>query len=209
MATPDPHPGHHRQKPNPLTKLALLLASVFGAICLACCIGSWYFARQSRNEVVKDPESVTAVAREIVNIDIPEEYKPSRAQTIHTMFEDIQASVWETENGGIILVAKLTDSFDAFTTDFEACLRRVPLSGMLKRQPHYGGASAASIDIEIHGEKMAFDIFDYSMWGMAGVHETSGVFPTADGRTGLLYIRTETAPETGLEQIENIIHSLR
>ena len=194
---------------NPLTKLAVLLGSVFGVICLACCIGSWFFGQQSKNEVVKDPESVKAVAAAIVKIDVPVEYRPSRGQTIHTMFEDIQAAVWESEKGGVILVGKLSDPFDAMTSDFDKSLERIPLQEMLNRHPHFSGASGASVDVEIHGEKIAFDILDFSMWGTPGVHETSGVFPTSDGKTGVLYIRTEALPETSKEQVENLLHSIR
>jgi len=194
---------------NPLTKLAVLLGSVFGVICLACCIGSWFVGQQSKNEVVKDPESVKAVAAAIVKIDIPDGYRPVRGLTIHTMFEDLQAAVWESEKGGVILVGKLSDPFDAMTSDFDKSLDRIPLQEMLNRHPYFSGASGASVDVEIHGEKIGVDILDFTMWGMPGVHETSGVFPTSDGKTGVLYIRTEVLPDASQKQIENVLHSIR
>lgn len=194
---------------NPLTKLAVLLGSVFGVICLACCVGSWFVGQQSKNEVVKDPESVKAVAAAIVKIDMPDGYRPVRGQTIHTMFEDLQAAVWESEKGGVILVGKLSDPFDAMTSDFDKSLERIPLQEMLNRHPYFSGASGTSVDVEIHGEKIAFDILDFTMWGVPGVHETSGVFPTSDGKTGVLYIRTDALPDASQKQIENMLHSIR
>ncbi len=194
---------------NPLTKLAVLLGSVFGVICLACCIGSWFFGQQSKNEVVKDPESVKAVAAAIVKIDVPDDYRPSRGQTIHTMFEDIQAAVWESEEGGVILVGKLSDPFDTMTSDLDKSLEQIPLQEMLNRHPYFSGASGTSVEVEIHGEKIAFDILDCSMWGTPGVHETSGVFPTSDGKTGVLYFRTESLAGTSQKQVETLLHSIQ
>lgn len=208
-SAPEPASSHLPERRNPLTRLAVLLGGVFGVICLACCIGSWFAGQRSKNEIVKDPESVNAVAAAIVKIDVPKEYRPSRGQTIHTMFEDIQVAVWQSEKGGVILVAKLSDPFDVMTSDFDTALKRIPLQEMLNRLPYSSGASGASIDVEIHGEKIAFDILDYSMWGTPGVHETSGVFPTSDGKTGVIYIRTEAMPGTSQQQVENLLYSIR
>jgi len=47
------------------------------------------------------------------------------------------------------------------------------------------------------------------MWGMPGMRQTSGVFPTADGRTGIFYIRTEQSAATTADEIDNILHSIR
>ena len=208
-SSPEPATSHLPPRRNPLSKLAILLAGVFGLICFACCGGTWFVDQSSKHEDFSDAESIAAVASKIAQVDLPPHFKAKRAQSIQTMFVDVSAAVWESEKGSIIFLGRVSEPFDSVSSNFEDVLAKLPLGASIQRPPTYGGASGATVDVEIHGEKIPFDIQDLAIWGMPGMRQTSGVFPTADGRTGIIYIRTEQSAETTPEEIENILHSIR
>lgn len=210
MSTPESATTHLPPRRNPLSKLAALLTGVFGLICLSCCVGSWFFARSSKNEVATEAGRITEIASEISHIDVPARFRPKRGQAIDTMFEQVSAAVWESEDGGIILLGRTSQPFDATTSDFEQALARIPIGEMLHRSPYYGGGGGGiTVEVEIHGEKIEFDVSDMSVWGIPGVSETFGVFPTADGKTGVIYIRTKGQTESTDEEVKNVLHSIR
>jgi hypothetical protein len=205
----EPATPHLPPRRNPMSKLALMLVGVFGLICLACCGGTWFVDQSSEHEEFTDVDSVTAVAAEIAHLDLPSHFRAKRAQSIRTMFEDVSAALWQSEKGSVIFLGQVSEPFDSVTSDVEAVLAKLPLGRNIQRPPSYSSGSGVTVDVEIHGEKIQFDIEDLAMWGMPGVRQTSGVFPTADGGTGIIYIRTELAVETTPEEIENILHSIR
>lgn len=207
-SSPEPATSHLSPRRNPLSKLAVLLGSVFGLICFACCGGTWFIDQNSQNEVFTDAESVNSVAAEIAHLKLPPQFRAKRAQSIETMFENVSAAIWETEDGSTILLAEVAEQFDPVESDFEHVLARVPLGASINRPPNYG-AAGTTIDVEINGEKITFDVQDLSMFGMPGTRQTSGVFPTADGRTGLIYILSQQNAGAAPDEIENVLHSIR
>lgn len=207
-SSPEPATSHLSPRRNPLSKLAILLGSVFGLICFACCGGTWFVEQNSKSELFTDKDRVADIGTGIAHLELPSGFKAKRAQSIKTMFEDVSAAVWETDKGSTILLARISEKFDLVESEFESALAKVPLGASINRPPNYG-SSGTTIDVEINGEKITFDIQDLAMYGMPGMRQTSGVFPTADGRTGILYILTEESAATTPGQIENILHSIK
>ena len=207
-SSPEPATSHLSPQRNPLSKLAILLGSVFGLICFACCGGTLLVEQNSKSEVFTDNDGVAAVGSEIAHLELPPGFKAKRAQVIKTMFEDVSAAVWETDKGSTILLGRVSEKFDLVGSNFEQALARVPLGASINRPPNYG-SSGTTIDVEINGEKITFDIQELTMFGMPGMRQTSGVFPTTDGRTGIIYILSEQKAGTTSDEIENILHSIR
>lgn len=194
---------------NPLTRLAALLLGTFGLICLTCCVGTWIVEQGSEIVTVSNPDEIQEIADEIISVDVPRDLVPTQGRAFHTMFDDSSSAIWKSKMGAVLLVGKISEPFDLLDSEFETSLEKVPLVAELDRQPYFHGSSANSIEVEINGQKIEFSIADMSMFGMPGLSEVSGVFPTRDGKTGVLYFRTD--PEMGASEklIENLIHSLK
>lgn len=207
-SSPEPATSHLSPRRNPLSKLAILLGSVFGLICFACCGGTWFVEQNSKSEVFTDSDTVAAVGSEIAHLELPPGFKAKRAQVIKTMFENVSAAVWETDKGSTIFLGRVAEKFDLVDSNFDQALARVPLAASINRPPNYG-SSGTTIDVEINGEKITFDIQELGVFGMPGMRQTYGVFPTADGRTGIIYILSEQNTGTTPDEIENILHSIQ
>lgn len=96
---PDEPPSEGRGTPQPqkrgmstATKVVLILACVFGGLFLLCCGGVIYFFWQVRKgfEVSDDPDTVAAVRREILDIELPPGYRPRQSFKMDIQIFNIQ-----------------------------------------------------------------------------------------------------------------------
>ncbi len=69
--------GEQRSGMGAGTKILIILLSVLGVSCIACCGAFFYFAKNAF-KVVQTPPEVIEMQEEIVSIEIPETYRPGQ-----------------------------------------------------------------------------------------------------------------------------------
>jgi hypothetical protein len=74
------------QRVSVVAKLNFFLVAVFGSLLMTCCVGSWFLRKFDQTVEVTDPVSVQEVLDSVPMIDLPSEFKPSKAVVKDSLF---------------------------------------------------------------------------------------------------------------------------
>jgi len=193
---PSTSPGPARR--DPVLRLLTLLGTVFGLICLSCCIGSWLVERNTVDESFNTPDETRDLSRSIVDLAIPDELKPWKARHTENLISSEMAAVWRTENGSLLLLGTVSHRFDPLTTETSEVITQVPFGGLFDTTSFMLASPIATEDVEIQGVKVSFEIRGHPASVPVIVStvptphpfiQIQGSFPRRDGSTGLIMLQ--------------------
>ena len=217
-------------RPNPLRKVALLLGGLFALACGVFCIGAtildrnFYSSRHTQDRV-----EVNAISERVLVLKVPEVLRPSRAIENESFGAMTRAAVWRSSSGSLLVVVQLPRRFDATTTvDVLAELTQMPYVIRPEEvyEHHYYGAHTATTEtVQINGVKVDFAMTNALVTPVTPVTPVAvgtmgavvapaspitvtGVFPTKDGLTGLLFLRVLNS-EVPAEQVLELVRSAK
>ncbi|MEX2118649.1 MAG: hypothetical protein WD847_03490 [Pirellulales bacterium] len=182
-----------------------------GLVLLLCCGGGVAFFVYARNmmDIKNDPAEVTAQAKGIVQIDLPDGLKPQSSVSMKIPFVGARMIMvmYQTDDGtGHAMLMEMSGGDAAAEAQMRA---------QLEAQAQQQGASqmqltdveSRTIDLQVAGEPATFEIRKGK--DSAGVEyiQASGSFKTQAGRgTLLLQVRADQYTE---EQIEDSLRSIQ
>lgn len=196
MSRPQPTPAPRPARRDPLLRLLALLAAVFGAICLSCCLGSWVVERNTRDISVNTPGEVRELSNSIATPIIPNALQPWKARRTEDLISTESTAVWRSDKGSLLLLARVPRRFDPLSTETSEIVPQVPYSGLFDTPAVVYAVSMTTAEVQIEGVKISFDVRIHAggQASPAGVVsrrlvQINGAFPRPDGSTGLIMLQ--------------------
>ncbi|MDA0282085.1 MAG: hypothetical protein O3B13_11470 [Planctomycetota bacterium] len=204
-------PSRSPRRGNPLVRLALLVGCVISAIILGGVVVAVVAERSNETTTTELVHDVLAIADGIATIDVPEKFKPQHARTEKGRFLAAEAVLWKSDDDDWLLLGKLNIPFDPISLHVDQAIGQLPRTRFQQQHWSYGWSSDTE-DVEINGETVAFEITDSDAGAVSAADEPprtiKGTFPTADGKTGVLMLESNSGSLTR-EQINELLHTIQ
>lgn len=212
-------PGFVRPRRHPMAKVALLLLAIFvmaiGGVCLIPAMLQKYLTTQHRTRL---SDEVRQVSAKIADVKLPDTFEPVDAIEVDQFGATTRAVIWKTRTGAYLLLAELPQPFDplaAFDVQSEAANFSVFDFPVEVRPYYFGGVTTDTVEVEIHGEKIEFQVQTPANPTGIGIpvptggdSELNATFPTKSRQRALLLLRVSST-ELSKEQLIDIAKSVK
>ncbi|MEX0701066.1 MAG: hypothetical protein WD069_03135 [Planctomycetales bacterium] len=190
------------------TKVVLILVALFGGLGVLCCGGVMWFGWRMQSTIVQNPDQVREATAEIVEMEIPERFRPTIGYDMKNMPlfgrfmpGQMQMVLYQTGGGGSMFVA----GFDRSTMrgdpqqQMRDAMRQQPAAGGGPRKLDIEEGGTVVREFEIRGQQVAFT-FAKAHDPQTGrdFHQITGEF---DGKAGAVMIQIQL-PEQEYDEAE-------
>lgn len=104
--------GGAPQKMSTGSKVMLVLLAIFGGIVLLCCGGGLFIYSRIRTSVYETPAEVAAVRKQIMQIDVPDQFKPAGGADIDLFIYRMKMATYQRKEGvSQIAIVKIDVTF--------------------------------------------------------------------------------------------------
>lgn len=185
-------------------KVVIVIACLFGVLCMACCGGMYYFGRQMANSVTNKPEDVQRIASEISDLKIPDGLKPMMGMDATILGKGMRYAVFSEDQSRSLMLME-------FTTPFDPNVAASPQFNM-QQQP---GAPRVTMQMErqaarkvkIKGQVCQFMVGVGKDEQGKQIHSAVGSFPSKTGNLATL-LYAAPAERMSEEQMRAFVDSL-
>jgi len=187
-------------------KVLLILMAV-GGVCLAlCCGGIFWAVKNSEFKMTEKKEDIIAIQNEIVQITIPDSFKPQAGMSMNIMGTSVRMAIYEEESKqGALVLMSLGIPNDGMV-DMEQEFRK-SMKQQNQNQRELTITKTEQREFTINGQKVKFDFAEGTDQNDKKFHQVQGVFA---GNNGPAFFFLQIADESyNDEQIVKMIKSIK
>ncbi len=170
-------------------KVLLILGGVFGVVAVLCCGVAIYLYNQFAKSVTKDPAQVAAIQQKIVDINLPDGFKP-QAGFDWSLGIKIQAAIYTRGGSEMLMLMQMpsTASEEEMQKQMQDSLEKQGKKQQVRVQ------STEIREVNINGKEVSFQFTEGVQEGSdQPVRQVVGVFSGRDGTAMLMYMVPEDA----------------
>ena len=206
----DSHPEEFSAQPkkgmSTGVKVLLILMGVGSIVLLLCCGGIFMAVKNSEFKVTEKKEDIIGIQNEIVQITIPDSFKPQMGMSMNIVGTNVRMAVYEEEaKQGALVLMSLGIPNDGMV-DMEQEFRK-SMKQQNQNQRELTITKTEEREFTIKGQKVKFDFAEGTDQNDNKFHQVQGVFA---GKNGPAFFFLQIADESyNEEQIVKIIESIK
>lgn len=194
------------------TKVIVVLAVVFGGVAVVCCGGLAYFGMSFQPKT--NPQEVTAISKEIVDLEIPADFQPLIALDAQMFGYGMQLALHESpKDGSTLMVLAILAGGEQIDGNGEAEMNRT-IQQQLQQQHQQLAQQTLRVEgsdpprtIEVRGQQVEFSFEDCEdVSTKAKFRRVTGAFNGKNGFAGVMLVIHEDSynEDAVIKTIESI-----
>jgi hypothetical protein len=185
----------------------MFLLAVFGSVLLSCCVGSIVLRRFDVTTEATDTAAIQDIAKSVPSIQLPAAFKPSKAAVKESAFGNkAQVVEWKTPGGSRFIMGTVDQDYDP-QADPGKMMQELPIKNPIGISYELLKEILPSTSVEINGTVIQLRVVDINPTTQAG--SVVGIFPTKEGKTGVVFIKTNAEDIENMQDVGKLLETIR